>query len=154
MYIACENTRVIAWSEHPFTDDDTSLITGMYPDSKQIELSTPLTVADIHDSAGHKFTVNLDETVSLDVVKRISANLDKPEILADGTDTATITATVDDPTSTEMIELYNGATLVDSQSAVNGLSSFEITMTAPGTITLTVKSTTKYGQRDSTIEGV
>lgn len=84
----------------------------------------------------------------------ISATTDKPEILADGTDTATITATVDDTTSTETIELYHGETLVDSKSAVNGVATFEITMTEVGTLTLTVKSTTKYGQADVTIEGV
>jgi hypothetical protein len=88
------------------------------------------------------------------IYNRITVTVDKPEILADGIDTATITATVDDAISTETIELHNGETLVDSKAAVNGLASFEITMTAPGTITLTVKSTTKYGQRDSTIEGV
>jgi hypothetical protein len=84
----------------------------------------------------------------------IKVILDKLEILADGIDTATITATVDDPASTETIELYHGETLVDSKPAVAGSASFEVTMSAPGTLTLTVKSTTKYGQRDIVIKGV
>jgi hypothetical protein len=88
------------------------------------------------------------------IYKRISATVDKPEILANGIDTATITCTVDDPLSTETIELYNGATLVDSKPCVTGSATFLVTMTQTGTITLTVKSTTKYGQRDATIEGV
>jgi hypothetical protein len=99
--------------------------------------------------------VILDGVVTdVTVYKRISVTVDKPQILADGTDTATITATVDDATSTETIELHNGATLVDSKAAVNGSAAFEITMNAPGTLTLTDKSTTKYGSRDVTIEGV
>jgi hypothetical protein len=88
------------------------------------------------------------------VYKRISVTVDKLTILADGIDTATITATVDDATSTETIELHNGETLVDSKPAVTGMATFLVTMSAPGTLTLTVKSTTKYGQRDVTIEGV
>jgi hypothetical protein len=86
--------------------------------------------------------------------KRISVTVDKPSITADGIDTATITATIDDATSTETIELYNGATLVDSNPAVAGSASFLVTMTQVGTLTLTVKSTTRYGQRDVTITGV
>jgi hypothetical protein len=84
----------------------------------------------------------------------ITATTDKPQITADGTDTATITATVDDTTSTETIELYHGETLVDSKPAVNGVATFEVTMTEQGTLTLTVKSTTKYGQADVSVEGV
>jgi hypothetical protein len=84
----------------------------------------------------------------------IAVTTDKTQILADGTDTATITATVDDTTSSETIELYQGDTLVDSKSAVNGVATFEVTMTEPGTLTLTVKSTTKYGQADVSVEGV
>jgi hypothetical protein len=94
------------------------------------------------------------DSANQSLIKKISATTDKPEILANGTDTATITATVDDTTSTETIELYNGAALVDSKPAVTGMATFLVTMTAPGTLTLTVKSTTKYGQRDVTIEGV
>jgi hypothetical protein len=98
----------------------------------------------------------ITDGVVTDIVtyKRISATVDKTQILADGIDTATITATVDDATSTETIELYNGATLVDSKPCVAGSATFLVTMTAPGTLTLMVKSTTKYGQRDVTIEGV
>jgi hypothetical protein len=94
-----------------------------------------------------------DELLTL-LESLINVTTDKPEILADGTDTATITATVDDTTSTETIELYNGDTLVDSTPAVDGVATFEITMTETGTLTLTVKSTTKYGQADVSIEGV
>jgi hypothetical protein len=91
---------------------------------------------------------------NFNLTRRIYANLDKPEILANGIDTATITATVDDATSTETIELYNGATLVDSKPCVAGSATFLVTMSEMGALTLTVNSTTKYGQRDVTIEGV
>jgi hypothetical protein len=84
----------------------------------------------------------------------ISATTDKTQIIADGVDTATITATIDDVTSTETVELYHGETLADSASCVDGVATFQIIMTEIGTLTLTVKSTTKYGQNDITIEGV
>jgi hypothetical protein len=102
------------------------------------------------------FDMVIDDGNLVDVTpyNPISATTDKSQIIADGTDICTITATVDDPTSTEMIELYHGETLVDSKPSVNGVATFEITMTEPGTLTLTVKSTTKYGQADVTIEGV
>jgi uncharacterized protein (DUF1697 family) len=90
----------------------------------------------------------------IDVQLQTNPNLGENQIYADGTDTATLTATVDDTTSTETIELYNGDLLVDSKPAVNGAAAFEITMTETGELTLTVKSTTKYGQADVTIEGV
>jgi hypothetical protein len=90
----------------------------------------------------------------IDVQVQTNPNLGENQIYADGTDTATITATVDDTTSTETIELYQGETLIDSTSAVNGVATFEVTMTEPGTLTLTDKSTTKYGQADVTITGV
>lgn len=94
------------------------------------------------------------EVVDVTIYKRIIAVIDKLEIVANGTDTATITATVDDTTSTETIELYHGYTIVDSKPAVNGVATFEVTMTETGELTLTVKSTTKYGQSDVTITGV
>jgi hypothetical protein len=97
---------------------------------------------------------NKGDVIGIKHYSRVAIFSDKPQILADGTDTATITATVDDTTSTETIELYHGETLVDSKPAVNGVATFEITMTEPGTLTLTVKSTTKYGQDDVSIEGV
>jgi hypothetical protein len=88
------------------------------------------------------------------IYQYLTVEADKKQLLADGTDTATITATVNDATSTETIELYNGDSLVESKPAVNGVATFEITMTEPGTLTLTVKSTTKYGKADVTIEGI
>ncbi|KXG42884.1 hypothetical protein [Tepidibacillus decaturensis] len=89
----------------------------------------------------------------------LHVSVDKPQITADGIDTATITATVDDNTSTEVIELYQlnedgTETLVASKNAVNGVVTFEITMTQPGILNLIVKSTTKYGQTNVTIKGV
>lgn len=98
----------------------------------------------------------ITEGVVTDVIinKRISVTTDKMQITANGADTATIIATVDDPTSTESIELYQNDLLVDSQTALNGVAIFQITMSQPGTLTLTVKSTTKYGQADIQIEGV
>jgi hypothetical protein len=137
---------------------------SMFPEGVPYEPQVGELVFRIHDDdpkvqeifqAGSIQGVIVDGAVN-DVLtyKRISATVDKLTILADGIDTATITATVDDATSTEMIELYNGETLVDSKPAVAGSASFLVTMTAPGTLTLTAKSTTKYGQRDATIEGV
>lgn len=84
----------------------------------------------------------------------IQVATDKPQITADGQDTAIITATVNNPASTETIELWQGETLIDSEQATNGQAQFQITMTEPGTLTLTVRSTTKYGQNTVTIEGV
>lgn len=84
----------------------------------------------------------------------LSVAIDKPKITSDGIDTATITATVDNLSSTELIELWYGDTLLDSKNAVNGVATFEITMTQTGVLNLTVKSTIKYGQASITIEGV
>jgi hypothetical protein len=112
-------------------------------------------VNDIMQAATVEATFNASmEVDQITIYKIIDTTTDKPEILADGIDTATITATVDDTTSTETIELYRGEILVDSKTAVNGVATFEITMTETGELTLTVKSTTKYGQADVTIEGV
>jgi hypothetical protein len=111
-------------------------------------------VHDIMRAGSIEATIQNGEVSRIRIYKRILVSSDRSQILADGIDTATITATVDDPNSTEVIELYNGETLVDSEPAVNGSAVFLITMTTPGTLTLTVKSTTKYGQRDITIEGV
>jgi hypothetical protein len=97
---------------------------------------------------------SLGKPISVTFFNPISATADKLQILADGIDTATITATIDDLTTTENIELWHGETLVESLPAVAGSASFLVTMSAPGTLTLMVKSTTKYGQRDVTIEGV
>jgi hypothetical protein len=115
-----------------------------------------LTLSKFHDENTAMFELGIDESGNrkIFVYKRISISADKLQITADGIDTATITATVDDPNSTETIELYHSDTLVDSKPAVNGVATFEVTMTEPGTLTLTVKSTTKYGKADVTIGGI
>lgn len=95
-----------------------------------------------------------DITVYNPITAIVSSLLGNNQITADGTDTATITATVDDLSSTELIELYLDDTLLDSKNAVNGVATFEITMTQTGVLNLTVKSTIKYGQASITIEGV
>jgi hypothetical protein len=110
----------------------------------------------VWESHDHKAGIELvfDANGNPDGIKAyspVSVTVDKSQITADGIDTATITATVE---LDEIIELYNGSTLVDSQQSVNGTVSFQITMSAPDTITLTIKSTTKYGQKDVSIEGV
>jgi hypothetical protein len=139
---------------------------SMYPDGVPYEPKVGEYIYRLHDesdkvvvdkimsSATVEATIANGEITGVTCYKYISVTVDKLQILADGTDTTTITATVDDTTSTETIELYNGATLVDSKPCVAGSATFLVTMTAPGTLTLTVKSTTKYGQRDVTITGV
>ena len=98
--------------------------------------------------------ISREEYEQITGIKLINATVDKPQIVTDGIDTAIITATVDDATSTELIELWQGETLVDSVNAINGVATFEITMIHVGTLNLTVKSTTKYGQTNVLIEGV
>jgi hypothetical protein len=89
----------------------------------------------------------------IEVYQYLSGTTDKKEIVADGVDTATITATTDDPNSTEMIEFVNG-TEVYQEQAVNGVATFQVTMTVPGELKLIVRSTTKYGQQEIVIKGV
>lgn len=89
------------------------------------------------------------------IYKRISASSDKLEIVADGTDTATITATVDDPASTEPIEFYDGTgTLIQTVACVNGQAQLPVTATVPGDIIVVAKSTTKYGQNQVSVKAV
>lgn len=111
--------------------------------------------ANLRDNNLADFGVEIiDSLPQFTIVKKISVTTDQPQILADGIDTVTITAQVDNPTSTELIELWLGETLVDSQNAINGVAIFQITMTQTDILELTVKSTTKYGQANITIEGV
>jgi hypothetical protein len=92
---------------------------------------------------------------SVVVYKRISVTVDKPQITANGTDTATITATVDDPVSTEPIEFYDSAgTLIQTVACVNGQAQMPITATVAGDIVVAAKSTTKYGQNQILIKAV
>jgi hypothetical protein len=134
-----------------------SMLKSLYGETTNFDfhVQTGIMLSDLHDSTVQSFDVLvIDGDKKLVITKIINVTTDKTQITANGTDTATITATVNDATSTETIELYHGEMLVDSKSAVNGVATFEITMTEVGTLTLTVKSTTKYGKADVTIEGV
>lgn len=88
------------------------------------------------------------------VTKKISITTDKSQIIADGIDTATITATVDDVTSTEAINFYINGVLVDSPNVVNGVAEIQVNATQTGTITIEAESTTKYGRNSITIQAV
>lgn len=79
---------------------------------------------------------------------------DKPSIIADGTDTATITAQVDGPTSTEVINFYINGELVSSENAVNGAETIQINATQTGEIIIEAESTTKYGRNSITLQAV
>jgi hypothetical protein len=134
-----------------------SMLKSLYGETTNFDfhVQTGIMLSDLHDSTVHSFDILvIDGDKKLVITKIINVTTDKTQITANGADTATITVTVDDVTSTETIELYQGETLVDSKSAVNGVTTFEITMTEPGELTLTIKSTTKYGQADVTITGV
>lgn len=92
---------------------------------------------------------------SVNVFKRITVTVDKPQITANGIDTATITATVDNPASTEPIEFYDRAgTLIQTVACVNGQAQLPITATTPGDIVVIAKSTTKYGQNQVLVKAV
>ncbi|WP_028988018.1 hypothetical protein [Thermicanus aegyptius] len=90
----------------------------------------------------------------LHIYKRISIHADKLQIKADGVDMATITAMVDDPNSTEVINFYVNGTLVSSENAVNGVGTIQINATQTGEIVIEAESTTKYGRNTITIEAV
>jgi hypothetical protein len=141
---------------HEITTDLMDRLKGHYGDTAEFisYIDDNLTLNKFHAASSFESVDDGNGGLVLEIYHLIEVSVDKSQITADGTDTATITATVDDSTSTETIELYQGETLVDSKPAVNGVATFEITMTEPGTLTLTVKSTTKYGQADVTIEGV
>lgn len=92
---------------------------------------------------------------SVIVYKRITVTVDKPQITANGIDTATITATVDDPASTEPIEFYDSAgVLIQTAACVNGQAQLPVTATTPGDVIVIAKSTTRYGQNQILIEAV
>ncbi len=92
---------------------------------------------------------------SVNVFKRITVTVDKPQITANGIDTATITATVDDPASTEPIEFRDGSgTLIQTVICVNGQARLPVTATVPGDIVIIAKSTTKYGQNQVSVKAV
>lgn len=92
---------------------------------------------------------------SVIVYKRLIVTVDKQQINADGVDTATITATVDDPTSTENIEFYDSTgTLIQMIACVNGQAQMSVTATVPGDIVVVAKSITKYGQNQVLVKAV
>jgi hypothetical protein len=132
----------------PYEPKQGELVYRLHDDNDKAKVDTVMSAATVEG------VIINGEVTDITIYKRISATVDKLQIQANGIDTATITATVDDPNSTETIELYNGETLVDSKPAVAGKATFLVTMTQKGTLTLTVKSTTKYGSRDVTITGV
>lgn len=92
--------------------------------------------------------------VDISFFQPIQVTVDKLSIFADSTDTATITATIDDPTSTEVVNFYVNGTLVSSENAVNGVAEIQINATQTGTITIEAESTTKYGRNSITIQAV
>lgn len=84
----------------------------------------------------------------------ISIISDKPQITTDGIDTATITATIDDINSSEIINFYVNGTLVSSENVVNGVETIQINATEPGDILVEAESTTKYGRNSITVKAV
>jgi antitoxin component YwqK of YwqJK toxin-antitoxin module len=90
----------------------------------------------------------------ISVQTQTNPNLGENQIYADGTDTATITATVDDPNSTEVINFYINGELVSSESAVNGVETLQVNSTQTGDILVEAESSTKYGRNSVTIKAV
>jgi hypothetical protein len=138
------------------TDQVLKMLTILYGHNDFGYIVDTNSIEELHGKDINSFYVsNQNNSITLVVIKKIIVTTDKPnnQITADGSDTCTITATVDDPNSTEMIELVNGTEVYEEQ-AVNGVATFQVTMTEPGELKLLVRSTTKYGEQEIIIKGV
>lgn len=81
---------------------------------------------------------------------RITVSVDKVQILADGLDTATITATT--PDDTEISFIVDGVEYI--RPATNGIASLQVTYDTAGKLMLHVISPTKYGRNYLPLEVV
>jgi len=128
---------------------------SLYGDEAQFNfyIDEKYTREDFHNQGSHEL-IEVNGEYKLIIYKKISITSDKTQILADGIDTATITATVDDPTSTEQINFYINGELVSSENAVNGVAEIQINATQTGEIVIEAESTTKYRRNSITIEVV
>ena len=86
------------------------------------------------------------------IFPRITVSLDKTSIAADGIDTATITAQVALESTEEIMITVDG---IDYPiQAVGGIATFQVASTEPGQLTITARSSTKYGSNSVTLEVV
>lgn len=133
--------------------DSISLLDPLPGGQAELRIYNVQTMSDVWESVDHGAQVVVNNGVI--ATKPIQMSLDKPQITANGTDTATITATVDDKTSTELIEFYdNTGVLIQTVACVNGQAQLPVTATVPGDIVVIAKSTTKYGQNQVLVKAV
>ncbi len=92
-------------------------------------------------------------TKTLIIYPRLTISTDKTQITADGIDTATVTATIQDTTQSHAISftVNNGAPVV--VNTVNGATALPITTTMPGDYIVTATSDI-YGTNSVTVKGV
>lgn len=87
------------------------------------------------------------------IYPRMAINVDKPTIISDGIDTATITITIADPLIVQTVAFTVGVGTPITLNTSNGVVKFQIATNLPGEFIVTISSE-KNGSDSVTIVGV